>query len=70
MPLERDEGEYVYAAWLMRTGKGVPYLDSDLQKPPMIVYTYGLVEAVAPTSDKVGFRVAGFLAVLATVGLV
>lgn len=70
MPLERDEGEYAYAAWLMRTGKGVPYRDSFLQKPPMIVYTYGLVEALAPGSDKVGFRVAGFLAALATAGLV
>jgi hypothetical protein len=70
MPLERDEGEYAYAAWLMRTGKGVPYRDSFLQKPPMIVYTYGLVEALAPKSDKAGFRVAGFLASLATAGLV
>ena len=69
MPLERDEGEYAYAAWLMRTGKGLPYKDSFLQKPPMIVYTYGLVEALAPESDKVGFRVAGFLAALATAGL-
>jgi hypothetical protein len=70
MPLERDEGEYAHAAWLMRTGKGVPYRDSFLQKPPMIVYTYGLAEAIAPKSDKVGFRVAGFLASLATAGLV
>ena len=70
MPLERDEGEYAYAAWLMRTGKGVPYRDSFLQKPPMIVYTYALAEAVSPKSDKVGFRVAGFLAALATAGLV
>ena len=70
MPLERDEGEYAYSAWLLRTGKGVPYKDSFLQKPPMIVYTYGLVEALAPKSDKVGFRVAGFLAALATAGLV
>ena len=70
MPLERDEGEYAYSAWLLRTGKGVPYKDSFLQKPPMIVYTYGLVEALAPKSDKVGFRVAGFLAALVTAGLV
>ncbi|MBP5788048.1 MAG: glycosyltransferase family 39 protein, partial [Kiritimatiellae bacterium] len=70
MPLERDEGEYAYAAWLMRTGKGVPYRDSFLQKPPMIVYTYGLVESLAPGSDKIGFRVAGFLAALAPAGLV
>lgn len=70
MPLERDEGEYAYAAWLTRTGKGVPYRDSFLQKPPMIVYTYALVEALVPGSDKAGFRVAGFLAALATAGLV
>ena len=69
MPLERDEGEYAYAAWLMRTGKGVPYRDSFLQKPPMIVYTYALVEALAPGSDKAGFRIAGFLAALAAAGL-
>ena len=70
MPLERDEGEYAYSAWLMRTGKGVPYRDSFLQKPPMIIHTYALVEALAPGSNKVGFRVAGFLAALATAGLV
>lgn len=70
MPLERDEGEYAYSAWLMRSGKGVPYRDSFLQKPPMIVYTYALVETFAPKSDKVGFRVAGFLASLVTAGLV
>ena len=70
MPLERDEGEYAYSAWLMRTGKGVPYKDSFLQKPPMIIYTYALMEALAPGNNKVGFRVAGFWAALATAGLV
>lgn len=70
MPLERDEGEYAYAAWLIRTGKGVPYRDSFLQKPPGIVWTYWLVETLAPESDKVGFRVAGFLASMATAWLV
>src|SRR5579871_402282 len=41
LPLIRDEGEYAYAAWLLRTGD-VPYAHSFLQKPPMIVYTYAL----------------------------
>ena len=38
-PFERDEGEYAYSAWLLRTG-GTPYQDSFLQKPPMVIYTY------------------------------
>jgi len=38
-PFDRDEGEYAYAAWLMREGM-VPYRDSFMQKPPMIIYTY------------------------------
>lgn len=46
-PFERDEGEYAYSAWLMRTGS-TPYQDSFLQKPPMIIYTYLLGQAVSP----------------------
>ena len=38
-PFERDEGEYAYSAWLLRTGD-TPYQDSFLQKPPLIIYTY------------------------------
>jgi len=41
-PFERDEGEYAYSAWILTEGKGVPYKDSFLQKPPMIIYTYML----------------------------
>lgn len=38
-PYERDEGEYAYSAWILRNGS-VPYRDSFIQKPPMIIYTY------------------------------
>ncbi|MCC6933044.1 MAG: hypothetical protein IT292_07300 [Deltaproteobacteria bacterium] len=44
-PWERDEGEYSYAAWLMRSGD-VPYRESFLQKPPMIIYTYMLGQLI------------------------
>lgn len=47
-PFERDEGEYAYSAWLMRTGNGTPYQDSFLQKPPLIVYTYLLGQTISP----------------------
>ncbi len=46
-PFERDEGEYAYSAWLMRTS-GIPYQDSFLQKPPLIIYTYLLGQMVSP----------------------
>ncbi len=46
-PFERDEGEYAYSAWLLRTG-GTPYQDSFLQKPPMIIYTYLAGQIVSP----------------------
>ena len=39
MPFERDEGEYAYSAWLLNRGV-MPYQNSFLQKPPMIIYTY------------------------------
>ena len=38
-PFERDEGEYAYSAQLLLSG-GMPYQNSFLQKPPMIIYTY------------------------------
>ncbi|MEI7688956.1 MAG: hypothetical protein WCI91_02085 [Candidatus Nomurabacteria bacterium] len=46
-PFERDEGEYAYSAWLLRSG-GTPYQDSFLQKPPLIVYTYLLGQTIDP----------------------
>ncbi|MDD5204707.1 MAG: glycosyltransferase family 39 protein [Desulfobacterales bacterium] len=45
-PFERDEGEYAYAAWLMSEGM-VPYRDSFMQKPPMIIYTYWLSQLLS-----------------------
>jgi hypothetical protein len=47
-PFERDEGEYAYAAWLMREGLA-PYQHSFMQKPPMIIYTYWVSQLL---SDK------------------
>jgi hypothetical protein len=46
-PFERDEGEYAYSAWLMKSGQ-TPYLDSFLQKPPLIIYTYYLGHLISP----------------------
>ena len=48
-PFERDEGEYAYSAMIFRDG-GVPYRDSFLQKPPMVVYTYALGQFIDPTA--------------------
>jgi len=42
VPLERDEGEYAYIAWLMQEG-GIPYKDAFNQKPPGIFFIYFLV---------------------------
>ncbi|OGN36046.1 MAG: hypothetical protein A2568_03660 [Candidatus Yanofskybacteria bacterium RIFOXYD1_FULL_44_17] len=49
MPFERDEGEYAYAAQLMRQGE-LPYKDSFLQKPPLIVYVYMLAQTIGGNS--------------------
>ena len=46
LPLVRDEGEYAFAARLLRHGLA-PYEHAFLQKPPMIVYTYLLADLVA-----------------------
>jgi hypothetical protein len=46
-PLVRDEGEYAYAAQILKRGMH-PYQDAFLQKPPMIVYTYAAAQAIAP----------------------
>jgi len=48
-PFERDEGEYAYSAMILHDG-GVPYKDSFLQKPPMIVYTYAFGQLINPTA--------------------
>ena len=47
VPLVRDEGEYAYAAQLLKHGLP-PYQHAFLQKPPMVVYTYALADALAP----------------------
>ncbi len=47
VPLIRDEGEYAYAAQLLRQGIP-PYEHAFLQKPPMVVYTYALAQTMAP----------------------
>jgi hypothetical protein len=44
-PLVRDEGEYAYAAQILTRGLP-PYRHSFLQKPPMVVYSYALAQAV------------------------
>lgn len=46
-PWERDEGEYAYSAWLLDEGK-LPYENSFLQKPPMIIYTYWMAHRINP----------------------
>ncbi len=42
VPLERDEGEYAYIAWLMGEG-GIPYKDVFNQKPPGAFLAYRLI---------------------------
>ncbi|MGA2507729.1 MAG: glycosyltransferase family 39 protein [Chitinispirillaceae bacterium] len=59
LPLIRDEGEYAYAAWLMNHD-ALPYKDSFMQKPPMIIYTYWL----AQWFDKGDGRAARWLVLL------
>ena len=47
MPLERDEGEYAYAGWLLLHG-GIPYEQAFIQKPPMVFYSYLLADRLLP----------------------
>lgn len=49
VPFGRDQGEYAYSAWLLREGL-TPYVDSFLQKPPMIIYTYAVAQLINPGS--------------------
>lgn len=65
--LERDEGEYAYAAELLRSG-GMPYTESFMQKPPVIVYLYYLAQTIS-ASSVVPIRVLSSLFLLATVVL-
>ncbi|HXF10741.1 MAG TPA: hypothetical protein VN625_08160 [Desulfuromonadaceae bacterium] len=46
-PLIRDEGEYKYAAQLLKQGVA-PYDHAFLQKPPNVIYSYLVAEWIAP----------------------
>ncbi|HUV47036.1 MAG TPA: glycosyltransferase family 39 protein [Candidatus Bathyarchaeia archaeon] len=46
-PFERDEGEYAYSAWILKQNI-LPYKNSFIQKPPMIIYTYLLSLYINP----------------------
>ena len=48
-PFERDEGEYAYDARVLLDG-GLPYRDSNSQKPPLIFYTYALANVIDRTA--------------------
>ena len=63
IPLIRDEGEYAYSAWLLLKGIS-PYLNSFLQKPPLIIYSYALPQLFG-LAEPWAFR---FLACLFVLG--
>jgi len=63
-PFERDEGEYAYSAWLIQQDKPF-YVDSFVQKPPLIIYTYYLAHLVKPFALWPP-RLLGFLFTLAS----
>jgi hypothetical protein len=71
VPLTRDEGEYAYAAQLLKRGMH-PYEHAFLQKPPMVVYTYALAGAIAPNTFWFPRVLAGLFAALVAclVGLI
>jgi 4-amino-4-deoxy-L-arabinose transferase-like glycosyltransferase len=46
-PFIRDEGEYAYAAQLLIHGV-MPYDHAFIQKPPMVIYSYGLANLLLP----------------------
>lgn len=66
VPLTRDEGEYAYAARLLKHGLA-PYEHSFLQKPPMVLYTYALSDLLAPGVFWFPRVLAAIFAALATV---
>jgi 4-amino-4-deoxy-L-arabinose transferase-like glycosyltransferase len=63
-PFERDEGEYAYSAWIMRQGL-MPYENSFMQKPPMIIYTY-MIGQIFDSTGIVSPRILVFLSLLIT----
>ena len=44
-PMERDEGEYAYAAWQI-LNNGIPYADFYNMKLPGVYYMYALVKLI------------------------
>ena len=62
IPLIRDEGEYAYSAWLLLKGIS-PYLNSFLQKPPLIIYSYALPQLFGLV-EPWAFRFLAYLFVL------
>lgn len=70
-PFERDEGEYAYAAKVLLNGD-LPYRDSFMLKPPMIIYTYALGQAIDSTHvwpPRV-LRIIFILGIIALTGLI
>ncbi|MBM4084642.1 MAG: hypothetical protein FJ272_07620 [Planctomycetes bacterium] len=65
VPLERDEGEYAYIAWLMDQG-GLPYRDAVNQKPPVTFGLYWLTMKATGASPAAFRLTAGVFAGLAT----
>ncbi len=58
-PFERDEGDYAYNARLLLQG-GVPYKETFLHKPPLVVYTYALGQLI----DQDGLWMPRILAII------
>lgn len=65
-PLIRDEGEYAYAAQRLVQGE-MPYENSFVQKPPMVIYSYLLADLLAPQVFWSSRLLAGVFMALATV---
>ena len=60
VPLERDEGDYAYIAWLINDG-GVPYRDAFDQKPPGVYFIYlGFMKLFGFTTEGLHFGLYGW----------
>lgn len=64
MPLERDEGEYAYAAQILDQGNTF-YKDFFIQKPPGIIYIYYVAQHLFGPSEPV-YRILAILAIAIT----
>jgi len=67
-PFERDEGEYAYSARVLLRG-GVPYKETFIQKPPLIIYTYALGQLFDPYG-VIAPRVLAIVCILLTIYIV